>query len=88
VTRRDPVSISFPPSTRATSFGTIRDAANSRPVSGRKARPAASGLSSSTPCRYCVRKKNIPNIVPTTSSMVRYDAERSADRNSRSGTIG
>jgi hypothetical protein len=82
------VIISLPPSIRPSRRGTIRDEVNNRPVSGRKARPACSGLKPSTPCMYWVRKKNIPNIVPTSNSMVTYAATRSVLANSRSGTIG
>jgi hypothetical protein len=43
-------------------------ATNSPAVIGRNANPALIGLNPSTSCRYCVRKKNMPNMPATRNS--------------------
>ena len=62
---RPPASI-IPSPIRAAMRGTARTIANIASVIGRNARPASRAPSSRTPCRYCVTKKNMPNMPPTT----------------------
>ena len=73
---------------RGVSFGTTRPIANITAVMGRKARPACSALNPLTPCRNCVRKKNVENMPPTTRTRAAYAPERARSANRCSGVIG
>jgi hypothetical protein len=73
---------------RRESRGTTWTIENITSVIGRNAIPAFSGEYPATPCRYCVRKKNIENIAPTTRIRATYAPDRSREANSRSGVIG
>ncbi len=66
----------------------MRPIVNITAVIGRNARPASSGLKPRTPCRNCVRKKNVENIPPTTSSRAISAPRRWRLANRCSGVIG
>ena len=51
-------------------------------------RPASSAVKSSTPCRYWVRKKIVPNIEKNTSVIAALAPEKRGLRNSRMSSIG
>ncbi len=74
--------------TRGAIRGTTCTIPNIATVIGRNASPAASGLKPSAPCRYWVRKKNIPNMPLTSRTRAMYAPERSRLTNSRSGVMG
>ena len=50
--------------------------------------PDSRALKPLTPCRYCVTKKNIENMPPTTRIRATYAPERTRLLNSRIGVIG
>jgi hypothetical protein len=83
-----PPAITSPGRTRRPSSGVSIDPTTNPAEAGSIHRPAASGDSPSTSCRYCATNSNVPNPTKKLSTLVVSAALKAGTRNSRRSSSG